>query len=90
MFTKTLEGAAEDAGVDRPVTFTSFRKSSASYLALQGMNQAHIEDHHGWVRGSDVASRYVSVFGQDAHLISTAADAERHAVKDLVLSDTST
>ena len=30
------------------------------------MNQAHIEDHHGWVRGSDVASRYVSVFGQDA------------------------
>lgn len=54
MFTKTLEGAAEDAGVDRPVTFTSFRKSSASYLASQGMNQAHIEDHHGWVRGSDV------------------------------------
>jgi hypothetical protein len=30
------------------------------------MNQAHIGDHHGWVRGSDVASRYVSVFGQDA------------------------
>jgi len=55
MFTKTLEGAAEDAGVDKPVTFTNFRKSSASYLASQGMNQAHIEDHHGWVRGSDVA-----------------------------------
>jgi integrase len=66
MFTKILEGAAEDAGVDKPVTFTNFRKSSASYLASQGMNQAHIEDHHGWVRGSDVASRYVSVFGQDA------------------------
>jgi hypothetical protein len=52
--------------VDKPVTFTNFRKSSASYLASQGMNQAHIEDHHGWVRGSDVAARYVSVFGEDA------------------------
>jgi len=66
MFTKILEGAAEDAGVNKPVTFTNFRKSSASYLASQGMNQAHIEDHHGWVRGSDVAARYVSVFGEDA------------------------
>ena len=66
MFTKILEGAAEKADIDKPVTFTNFRKSSASYLASQGMNQAHIEDHHGWVRGSDAASRYVSVFGQDA------------------------
>jgi integrase len=66
MFTKILEQAAAKAGVDKPVTFTNFRKSSASYLASQGMNQAHIEDHHGWVRGSDVASRYVSVFGKDA------------------------
>ncbi|WP_248895372.1 tyrosine-type recombinase/integrase [Haloplanus halobius] len=66
MFTKILEGAADKADIDKPVTFTNFRKSSASYLASQGMNQAHIEDHHGWVRGSDVASRYVSVFGQDA------------------------
>ena len=66
MFTKILEQAAARAGVDKPVTFTNFRKSSASYLASQGMNQAHIEDHHGWVRGSDVASRYVSVFGEDA------------------------
>ena len=66
MFTKILEGAAEDAGINKPVTFTNFRKSSASYLASQGMNQAHIEDHHGWVRGSGVASRYVSVFGEDA------------------------
>ena len=66
MFTKILEGAAEDAGIRKPVTFTNFRKSSASYLASQGMNQAHIEDHHGWVRGSDVAAHYVSVFGEDA------------------------
>jgi hypothetical protein len=66
MFTKILEGAAEDAGIRKPVTFTNFRKSSASYLASQGMNQANIEDHHGWVGGSDVAARYVSVFGEDA------------------------
>ena len=68
MFMKILESAAEDAGVDKPVTFTNFRKSSASYLASKGMNQAHIEDHHGWVRGSDVAARYVSVFGEEADL----------------------
>lgn len=68
MFVKILETAAEDAGVDKPVTFTNFRKSSASFLASKGMNQAHIEDHHGWVRGSDVAARYVSVFGEDADL----------------------
>ena len=66
MFVKILEKAAAKADVNKPVTFTNFRKSSASYLASQGMNQAHIEDHHGWVRGSDVASRYVSVFGEDA------------------------
>ena len=30
------------------------------------MNQAHIEDHHGWSHGSNVAARYVSVFAEDA------------------------
>jgi integrase len=66
MYTKALESAAERAGVDRPVTLTNFRKSSASFLASQGMNQAHIEEHHGWTRGSRVAARYVSVFGDEA------------------------
>ncbi|AEH35637.1 tyrosine-type recombinase/integrase [Halopiger xanaduensis] len=60
-----IKDAAERANVDKPVTFTNFRKSSASHLASRGMNQAHIEDHHGWTRGSDVASRYVSVFAED-------------------------
>ncbi|MCU4743429.1 tyrosine-type recombinase/integrase [Natronoglomus mannanivorans] len=63
MFKKALEAAADRADVDRPVTLTNFRKSSASHLASQGMNQAHIEEHHGWTRGSKVAARYVSVFG---------------------------
>jgi integrase len=66
MYTKALESAAERADVDRPVTLTNFRKSSASFLASQGMNQAHIEEHHGWTRGSRVAARYVSVFGDEA------------------------
>jgi len=68
MFTKILEGAAEDAGVDKPVTFTNFRKSSASYLASQGMNQGHIEDHHGWVRGSDVADAVLTLIKEDPEL----------------------
>ncbi|MFD1648047.1 tyrosine-type recombinase/integrase [Haloarchaeobius litoreus] len=63
----TVKDAAERAGVDKPVTFTNFRKSSASYLASEGMNQAHLEDHHGWKRGSDIASRYVSVFAADTN-----------------------
>lgn len=66
MFKKILETTADRAGVDRPVTLTNFRKSSASHLASQGMSQAHIEEHHGWKRGSDVAARYVSVFADDA------------------------
>lgn len=66
MTSKVFSEAADRAGVDRPVTLTNFRKSSASYLASQGMNQAHIEEHHGWTRGSRVAARYVSVFGDEA------------------------
>lgn len=66
MTTKMFKQPAKRAGVTKPVTLTNFRKSSASHLASRGMNQAHIEDHHGWVRGSKVASRYVSVFADDA------------------------
>jgi len=53
---------ADRAGVTKPVTFTNFRKSSASHLASQGVNQAVLEDHHGWTRGSKAAARYISVF----------------------------
>lgn len=64
MFRKVFEEAAERAGVTRPINPRNFRKSSASYLASQNVNQAHLEDHHGWSRGSEVASRYISVFGE--------------------------
>lgn len=58
-----LKEKARKAGIDRRVTPSNFRKSSASHLASQGVSQAHLEDHHGWTRGSDIASRYISVFG---------------------------
>jgi integrase len=63
---KAVTRAGERAEIAKPVNFTNFRKSSASYLASQGMSQAHLEEHHGWVRGSDVAGRYVAVFGDAA------------------------
>ena len=51
---------------DKPVNLTNFRKSRASDLASRGMSQAHLEDRMGWVRGSDAASRYISVFADAA------------------------
>ena len=65
MFAKIFKWAGKDAGINNPVTPTNFRKSSASHLASQNVNQAHLEDLHGWKRGSDIAPRYISVFSQD-------------------------
>lgn len=64
MARKIPRQAAEHAGVDKPVTFTNFRKSSASFLASRGVNQPVLEDHHGWTRGSKVAGRCISVFAE--------------------------
>jgi len=76
-----LKEVADRAGVDKPVTPTNFRKSSASYLASQNVSQAHLEDHHGWTRGSDIAARYIAVFDDAnereiarAHGLDVAAD----------------
>jgi len=65
MIYKAFGEVAERAGVTKPVTLTNFRKSSAAFLASRNVNQAHLEDHHGWVRGSRAASRYISVFAGD-------------------------
>ena len=65
MFRKILEVAGERAEVTRPVTLSNFRKSCASYLASQNVNQANIEDHMGWTRGSRICSRYVAIFGTE-------------------------
>ena len=72
-FKRVFADAADRAGIARPVTLTNFRKSSASFLASQGLPQAHIEDHHGWTRGSSVAARYVAVFSDDADRALAAA-----------------
>lgn len=55
---KILKRAAKNANMTPPceATFTRMRKSSASYLAAQNVSQVHLENHHGWKRGSDVAS----------------------------------
>ncbi|SDJ32136.1 Phage integrase family protein [Halovenus aranensis] len=57
-----IKRAGEKAEVSKPITFTNFRKSSASFLASQGVSQAVLEEHHGWSRGSDVAGRYIAIF----------------------------
>ncbi|WP_058366927.1 site-specific integrase [Haloparvum sedimenti] len=56
-------GRQADTTLPAKPTPTRLRKSSASYLASQNVNQAFLEDHHGWTRGSDNAARYIAVFG---------------------------
>ncbi|MFW6437247.1 MAG: tyrosine-type recombinase/integrase [Halococcoides sp.] len=60
-----IKAVADRADMTPPSTPTPsrMRKSSASFLASQGVSQAHLEDHHGWNRGSGVAARYIAVFG---------------------------
>jgi len=64
MARKIPRQAANHTDVEKPVTFTNFRKSSASFLASRGVNQAVLENHHGWVRGSKQAARYIAVFAE--------------------------
>jgi integrase len=65
-FNNIFKDAAERAGVTKPVTPTNFRKSNATYLARQGMNQAYIEDRQGRKRGSEATAHYVAKFGGEA------------------------
>lgn len=65
MKTKMFKEPAARAGIDKPITLTNFRKSSASYYASKGMSQSHLEARYGWVTGSSAASRYISVFGKE-------------------------
>lgn len=66
MLTKIFKKPAERAEIDKPVTLTNFRKSSASYHASKGLSQAHLENRYGWVTGSSAASRYIKVFAKQA------------------------
>jgi integrase len=65
-FRDIFDDAAERAGVTKTVTPTNFRKSSATFLARQGMSQAYIEDRQGRVRGSDATAHYVARFGGES------------------------
>lgn len=60
-----MKEKATAANMTPPSTPTpsQMRKSSASYLASEGVPQSHLEVHHGWRTGSKAASRYISVFG---------------------------
>ena len=60
-----IKKAGKEADIDKPITFTQFRKSSASRLARRGCSQVALEIHHGWTRGSDVAGRYIALFDED-------------------------
>lgn len=77
MVTKMFKDPARRAEIDKPVTLTNFRKSSASWHASKGMNQAVLEDRYGWIRGSKSAGRYISVFSKDA----SDAVAELHGLE---------
>lgn len=65
-FKNCFEEPADRAGINKPVTPTNFRKSNATYLSRQGMNQAFIEDRQGRKRGSDATAHYVARFGGEA------------------------
>ena len=65
MLLKMIRRPARRAAITHTnIDYRRMRKSSASYLASQNVNQAHLEDHKGWVRGSDEAARYIAVFGE--------------------------
>lgn len=65
MLRKPVERAVENGDLKKPskMGFTRMRKSSASYLARKNVSQ--LERHHGWVRNSDEARRYIAVFSDD-------------------------
>jgi integrase len=70
-----MYSAAEraDATIPAKPTPTRMRKSSASFLARQNVNQTYLEHHHGWSQGSKKASRYIAIFGADTDKAVAAA-----------------
>lgn len=83
MLRKPVQTALDNGDVRIPskMDFTRMRKSSASYLASQNVSQVHLENHHGWERGSKEAARYIAVFGTHtereiarAHGVDVTAD----------------
>lgn len=65
LFPNIFENAARRIDLEKPDTPTNSRKSGISDLASKGINQATLEDRHGWERGSKAAARYISVFSEN-------------------------
>jgi hypothetical protein len=67
MLRKPVERAVENGDLKKPskMGFTRMRKSSASYLARKNTSQNHLERHHGRVKNSAEARRYVIVLSDD-------------------------
>lgn len=83
MLRTPVKRAVENGDLKKPskMGFTRMRKSSASYLARQNVSQHHLERHHGWVKNSSEARRYIAVFSEDtarevarAHGVDVAED----------------
>lgn len=64
LYARTFRNAASEAGVTKTSTPRHYRASRASILAMSPfVNQADLENYFGWVRGSDMARRYIARFG---------------------------
>lgn len=56
---------ANKSGLSKPSNPQHFRASRASILASRSeVSQADLENHFGWIRGSNAAAHYVSRFGK--------------------------
>ena len=62
-FLQSFKEPAERASVEKPVTPTNFRKSSATWLAKQGASESYLNIRQGRKQGSKITARYVAEFG---------------------------
>lgn len=71
-FLQSFKEPAARAGVEKPVTPTNFRKSSATWLAKMGASESYLNIRQGRKQGSKVTARYVAQFGgEDAEAMYT-------------------
>ena len=61
----TIRRLTKKAGLRKRIYPHLFRHSHATMLARQGVNEAILNEHHGWVQGSRSAAGYMHVAGRD-------------------------
>lgn len=71
-FLNYFKGAAERAGVDKPVTPRNFRKSNTRWLITQGFDVPRIEERQGRQQGSDHTRNYQARFGDESNEVAYA------------------